>query len=141
MSNKTQTKKLPTVYSLFLKYMLSNEKFCNLHGTETNKSKMKKAIEMWNNVCDSQKVIWKQTVYDMQNADIDTLLHVLFHNYEQNVYTSRTDIDIELSKDIPLILSKEQMPNYNRKSGSHSEKTVKKGNRYGRKIKSCECEV
>lgn len=112
MSTK-QTNKTPTVYSLFLKYILSDEDFRKQYSSESNKNIMKKAIQLWNEINDSKKTEWKQIVSQMTNIDIDLLLHKLFNDYKpSNTVINDTNCGNELIKDEFLILTKEQMPNY-----------------------------
>lgn len=125
MKNKTieqsqqtnvQEVKIPTVYSLYIKYMLANKEFRASHSDLTNKELMKMAIHNWNDISDTKKKEWKTIcIENIHSMNIETLMQLLFNNVTttsetvQHTMKSYNDIDYELKKESPIIQSRDQM--------------------------------
>lgn len=117
-SQMKHTTKLPTVYSLYIKYMLTNENFRKLYRDITNKEVMKKAIQQWNDISDVQKKEWKAVcIENIHKVNMETLMQILFGNVAlQSSNVSGYDIKgtcdenhYELQKETPIISSHHQM--------------------------------
>ena len=108
----SDTKKNPTIYSLFLKYMTTNNEFKARHTCLTSRELMKKAIEEWKEIPDSKKKEWKDTYPHHAHYDLDTILKILFDDHKLGIESSNNiHAFFELQKETPVILSKQQMPN------------------------------
>ena len=112
------TKKTPTIYMLYIKYILANDGFRARYPGCTNKELMKNAIDEWKSIPDSKKNDWKTTYTQHQHLETDVILQILFDTIDTSKYHVVNTDDIELKKETPLIMSREQMPKITSKSNS-----------------------